>query len=191
MAGQKDAWDGFYVRNGRAWGGNTPLPECVSGDVLDLGCGNGKTVSSLLGRGCKVTGVDFSGVAIEMCRERFPDCAFVCCDARSLPFADSSFDWVTAVHVLENLDGDQLSETAKEIGRVLRPGGSVFIRMFTANDFRSSKRESQQICYTFHDGPSIENAFDGFLVVSHLVDEKTTRFGALRSVREIILRKST
>lgn len=104
---QRDLWDGFYAANGRAWRGNSRIPDPLSGegDALDLGCGNGKTVSTLIDMGYRVTGVDFSAMAVEMCRENFRDSAeFVVSDIVSLPFQDSSFDYVTAVHVLEHID---------------------------------------------------------------------------------------
>jgi len=48
-------------------------------------------------------------------------------DARRMEFPDSSFDFVTCVSVIEHIPRDGDIETMKEIERVLRPGGRVFI----------------------------------------------------------------
>ena len=185
---QEELWDKLYEDNGAVWRGNTVVPVPNSGKALDLGCGNGKTVSTLIDAGYDVTGVDFSEVAISQCRDRFPGSDFHVCDVTDLPFGDGSFDYVTAVHVLENLDDAQLSMTVKEIARVLRPGGYVFVRCFTENDMRSQKRRDSEIFYRFHTVSSITDAFQGFSVVSSELKEDRTRFGTLRSRAEVLLK---
>ena len=140
---QRDLWDGFYRANGRAWRGNSRIPDPLSGrgDALDLGCGNGKTVSTLIDLGYSVVGTDFSPEAVELCRERFEGTArFEVCDIADLPFPDGSFDYVTAVHVLEHIEDSGMQTVADGIMRVLRPGGYVFVRSFTPTDMRSGTR---------------------------------------------------
>jgi SAM-dependent methyltransferase len=51
--------------------------------------------------------------------------AWVAGDAARLPFAAGSFDLIVANHSLEHFT--QLEETLREMGRVLRPGGRLFI----------------------------------------------------------------
>lgn len=51
--------------------------------------------------------------------------AFVCGDARRLPFADGAFDAVTMFDVLEHIRED--SAAAREALRVTRPGGVVLV----------------------------------------------------------------
>jgi len=46
-------------------------------------------------------------------------------DVRSLPYDDQSFDVVMAAHVLEHLPAPQ--RALKEMIRVLKPGGMVFV----------------------------------------------------------------
>ena len=73
---QEELWDDLYSKNTIAWRGNTVIPVPNKGKALDLGCGNGKTVSTLIDDGYDVTGVDFSSVAIESCRKNFKDSCF-------------------------------------------------------------------------------------------------------------------
>ena len=50
-------------------------------------------------------------------------------DGCYLPFADSSFDEVHCIHVLEHMPRDKYSIVLKEKFRVLEPGGSVFVEV--------------------------------------------------------------
>ena len=185
---QEELWDDFYSKNRTAWRGNTIVPIRVTGKALDLGCGNGKTVSTLIDKGMDVTGIDFSEVAINQCKERFPQADFLVGDVTNLPFNDNTFDYVTAVHVLEHLDDKQLAATVREIRRVLVPGGYVFVRSFTERDMRSEKRNSSDIYYRFYDMESMLKAFEGFTVESAELKEDTTRFGTLRSRVEVLMK---
>ncbi len=185
---QEELWDEFYSKNRTAWRGNTTVPIRVTGKALDLGCGNGKTVSTLIDEGFEVTGIDFSETAIQQCRERFPRAEFVVGSIDKLPFPNSTFDFVTAVHVLEHLDDAQLSATVGEVSRVLKDGGFVFIRSFTGRDMRSEKRSDSDIFYRFYEVEDIVDAFKGFSVVSAELKEERTRFGTLRSRAEVLLK---
>ncbi len=185
---QEELWDKFYSKNRTAWRGNTTVPIRVTGKALDLGCGNGKTVSTLIDEGFEVTGIDFSEIAVQQCRERFPQAELVVGSVTDLPFPNSSFDYITAVHVLEHLDDKQLSDTVDEVSRVLREGGFVFIRNFTERDMRSEKRSDSDISYRFYEVQDIVDAFKGFSVISAELKEERTRFGTLRSRAEVLLK---
>ena len=185
---QEEIWDRLYSGNPTAWRGRTAVPIPNSGDALDLGCGNGKTVRTLIDSGYRVTGVDFSKVAIAQCRERFKGSDFVVTSVCELPFEDRSFDYVTAVHVLEHLDDGSLARAAEEIRRVLRPSGYVFIRSFTENDMRSERRAASDIYYRFYDVDTVLRAFSGLEAVSAGVREDRTRFGTVRSRVEVLLK---
>jgi len=185
---QEDIWDEFYSNNSVAWRGNTVIPFPNSGDALDLGCGNGKTVQTLRDAGYSVTGVDFSPVAISQCRDRFGDCRFEVSSICSMPFDDDSFDYITAVHILEHLDDEHLALAAAEVSRILRPGGYVFVRSFTENDMRSKDRKDSNIFYRFYDIGTVTGAFPGFEVVDAGIKEEKTRFNTVRSRVEVLLK---
>ena len=85
--------------------------------ILDVGCGTGANLKMLREFG-NAEGVDISEQALEFCRDRgLVEVRHGA--AESLPYADSSFDLVTALDVLEHLDDDK--EGLTEIRRVLRP----------------------------------------------------------------------
>lgn len=193
---QQEKWESFYRDNRRPWRGVGPLgPFKPTKDmnVLDLGCGNGKTSAALIGCNAKVTGIDFSETAVESCRNQFGDGGkFLTADCTELPFDDESFDAVTAVHILEHLDLEQLAHTVSEIRRVLVPGGFVFVRCFAVGDMRSEgKDESVRngIRYRYYDIPEMERTFDGFETVSAERLDESTRFGTVRVRLEILFRR--
>jgi len=87
--------------------------------MLDVGCGTGATLGRLTALGSAV-GLDYAPEALALCRRR-TRARLVRGDAEQLPFADGTFDLVTALDVMEHLDRDEAA--VKEMARVLRPGG--------------------------------------------------------------------
>jgi cyclopropane fatty-acyl-phospholipid synthase-like methyltransferase len=189
--GQEEVWDSLYASNPGAWRGNARIPVPCSGRALDVGCGNGKTVASLLDAGFEVSAVDFSAEAVRLVRERFGDkVTAAVSDAGSIPFGDGSFDYITAVHLCEHLTDDEMGRFASEVSRLLVPGGYVFIRSFGAADFRSAKRASSDITYIHRSHNDLAHFFEGFDIVSSGTIEERTRFGETRSREECLLRRT-
>ena len=105
--------------------------------VLDLCCGTGDLAFALSRRAEElrvasdsrglIAGSDFAipMVALAAAKRRAARCspAFLAGDALSLPFADASFDLVTAGFGFRNLANYQRG--LREIARVLKPGGEV------------------------------------------------------------------
>jgi SAM-dependent methyltransferase len=100
----------------------THLP--ARGDVLDLGCGDGRTLGTWIrDRVGSYVGVDVSATAVERARSLGLDARTID-DAAELPFPSESFDAVVSIEVLEHLFSPH--QAAAEVHRVLRPGG-VFL----------------------------------------------------------------
>ena len=165
-----------------------PFPE--GSRVIELGCGNGKTAIALIEMGYRITGVDFSKGAIDMCSEIKGDAEFVCSRVDSLPFPDDSFDGALAFHVLEHLDEDELRDTISELSRVVKDGGHVLIKAFSRNDMRSEKGEAiddstfvrgNGIRYHYFTEEELKDVFDHMQCISMTTIEETTRFGTTRS----------
>lgn len=157
---------------------------------MDIGCGNGKSVSTLRDMGYRVTGMDFSEEAVDICIGMFGDSArIVHGDALSLPFPDGSFDYITAVHIMEHLDDRMMHAASSEILRVLRPDGFLFIRSFTPDDMRSESRSGNGIRYVHRYPEDILGFFPSMDVLSSEKVDERTRFGTVRSRSECLLRK--
>lgn len=88
-------------------------------DVLDVGCGTGATTAFLC-RGRRVTACDLSPEALAHARA-LGLAPLVRASGEALPFRDESFDAALALDVLEHHADD--ARVAREIRRVLRPGG--------------------------------------------------------------------
>ena len=85
----------------------------------------------------KIFGIDIAKEGLEFClenRHKF----LVQSSATHLPFADKSFDLVTSFDVLVQIFGEKSDETAiSEMFRVLRPNGTVFVRVAAYNWLKS------------------------------------------------------
>ena len=136
------AWDKDYARRGRLWGGgvkNLPvLPEGSS--VLELGCGDGKTLSALP-RDWSVVALDVSLEALHLARCVRADVKLILADAGRLPLQEESFDAVFSFHVTGHLLASGRRALAREAARALVPGGRLFFRDFSEQDMRAGKGE--------------------------------------------------
>ncbi|MGF1425094.1 methyltransferase domain-containing protein [Kitasatospora sp. LaBMicrA B282] len=92
--------------------------------LLDLACGGGLFAPHLSGKGYRLTGVDLSQLSLrEAGRHGYH--ALARADLAQLPFADGTFDVVTAGQCLEHVP-DPYGAVA-EACRVLRPGGTLIV----------------------------------------------------------------
>jgi SAM-dependent methyltransferase len=95
--------------------------------VLDLGCGVGFFGGTARKRGARVVGLDFSAVALELCKGREPGMGVVRGDATRLPFPDARFDVVLLNDIIEHLAEEPGRRMIEEVYRVLRPGGHLVV----------------------------------------------------------------
>lgn len=89
------------------------------GSVLSAGCGNGADVAALRAHGYHAVGVDL-----------YPpkaNATFAIASVLALPFADSTFDAVVFLEVIEHLPEKERSEACRSLLRVLKPGGWIII----------------------------------------------------------------
>lgn len=92
--------------------------------VLDLGSGRGRWLSFYSDQyGARAVGVDIATEAVRDSRRR--GCMVCQGSVTKLPFSTAGFDLVSSVTVLMHLPPSAQKEAAKEIGRVLRSGGSL------------------------------------------------------------------
>ena len=112
--------------------------------ALDLGVGTGDLALALLARSdatARVVGVDLSDAMLARVRERASATPLGTrfegrnADAEALPFADASFDRVTAAFTVRNF-GD-LDAGLRETRRVLRPGGRAVLLEFSRTPHRA------------------------------------------------------
>jgi SAM-dependent methyltransferase len=93
-----------------------------AGHVLDLAAGTGKLTQSLLARGLRVTAVEPDEAMLGELGKRFPKAAALIGTAERIPLPDSSVDAVVVGQAFHWFDPPR---ALTEIGRVLRPGGTL------------------------------------------------------------------
>ena len=102
--------------------------------ILDCGCADGRNTKYLATRNCTVIGLDFSKTVIDRAAKSIPEATFVYGDARSLPFAEGSFDYIIDAGALHVNHPDDALFIIEEYHRVLLSSGKVFIIVFSAGD---------------------------------------------------------
>lgn len=123
--------------------------------MLDLGCGVGRMavpMTQYLSDTGQYVGVDVATAGIAWCdatiTPAYPNFRFLqvdvahplynphgalAADSTRLPFEDSTFDFIAMVSVLTHLEPPAVARYAREVSRLLAPGGACFATAFLLN----------------------------------------------------------
>jgi len=118
----------------------TPL-----GDLLDVGCGQGRLLKLLASRAQRVVGVDIDPDARRLARAELllaglPNCSLRQGDMYSLPFDDGEFDTIILDDVLA--DADEPTAAVEEAARLLKEGGRLlFLAAVNGSGTEGLKRD--------------------------------------------------
>lgn len=125
--------------------------------VLDIGCGNGRITRPLQGfldPSSAYLGFDLSRAAVAGCRRRYgADGRFrfehadlanseynrggsLAQEAFVFPTDDRSIDFAFAISVLTHMEIEPIAQYARELQRVLAPGGRAFLTLFLLDQAR-------------------------------------------------------
>ncbi len=142
-----------FVHEMARWAGLDALPPGTT--VLDVGCGIGGS-SRILGRdyGFAVTGVTISPQQVKRAQELTPtdlDVQFLVDDAMALSFPDGSFDVVWSIEAGPHMPDK--ATFAKELMRVLKPGGVLAVADW-------NKRDDRRIPLNFWEKPVMQQLLD-------------------------------
>ena len=109
--------------------------------VLDVGCGTGEVLASMLELGAQpdnLIGIDLLPERIDEARCSFPDLHFECMNAEKLDFHDAFFGLVLLFTVFSSiLDTGMATNVARTVGRVVKSGGAVLWYDFRYNNPRN------------------------------------------------------
>jgi SAM-dependent methyltransferase len=104
----------------------TATAPLVQGELLEIGCGEGRGIDLLKGNTSSYTAVDKIEEIIAKLSLKHTEGNFL---AMNLPplkgLADNAYDTIVSFQVIEHIDKDK--EYLKEIARVLKPGGKAYI----------------------------------------------------------------
>jgi len=136
----KLAWDRVFKKEGKIF---VKPEKCVRKAVkffkkggvkriLDLGCGSGRHLIYLAKRGFDVYGFDISKQGIKIAREWFKEEKLkanlrIGDFYKKLPFKDNFFDAIISIAALHHGKIGDIRKLIKEMKRVLKPQGLIFI----------------------------------------------------------------
>ena len=104
--------------------------------ILDVGCGYGRTLNELHNNGfTDLIGVDFSEKMIKRGLKLYPYLKLIKNNGETLPFLDDKFDAVILIGVLtSNFQNKEQENLIREISRVLKSNGKLYLSDFLLND---------------------------------------------------------
>jgi ubiquinone/menaquinone biosynthesis C-methylase UbiE len=114
-----------------------------NGNILDFGCGYGRTLNELYDNGYKnSTGIDFSEKMIERGKSLYPHLMFEVMESSNIKYSENTFDAVILLAVLTCIiTNEEQMKLLNEIKKVLKPNGILYINDFLLNtDKRNIKR---------------------------------------------------
>jgi len=140
-------WEEIYRRDGRVFDSPAPVVHHVAEvlrehgcrRVADLGCGSGRHTVFLAQCGFDVIGIDNSPTALRLARtwlahEGLRARLALADMRRPLPLRDGAWDALVSTQVIHHALRDTVRGTAREIRRILRPGGVLFVSVPSGMD---------------------------------------------------------
>ena len=104
----------------------TVVKEEISGNVLELGCGEGRGIEMILPKANSFLGLDKIDEVIRNLTEKYPDGQFIQSVFPPIDILESGvFDFIISFQVIEHIRNDRLF--LEEIYRLLKPGGLAII----------------------------------------------------------------
>ncbi len=102
--------------------------------ILDLGCGAGRNLFYLIKEGFNLYGIDMAREGINFIQKDLKEMNLKADLKRGdvfgkLPYKKDFFDAVVSVQVLQHGNLNQIKRAIKEVERVLKPGGLIFITL--------------------------------------------------------------
>jgi SAM-dependent methyltransferase len=150
--------------------------------ILDCGAGGEEPPLALFHEyGFRTFGVDISESQVDLARQfsrrHAIDLGIVRGDMRALPFAAESMSFVYSIDSICHMTKQQVSQSVREIGRVLRTDGLCFISFLSVDDDRCgegeqrgpgefySEENGEQILHSFYADGEPDQYFEGFELV--------------------------
>ncbi len=158
MDAEPTQWEKIFRREGLVF--PEPRPQVMRftqllldhglGTVLDLGCGTGRHVLHMAGRGLHVSGLDNAPTALKLTKhwldEQDLTADLILSDMRQpLPFEEDSFDALLSVQVIHHALLATVLGTAREIGRIVRQHGLILISVPTRKAISEDSPEHAEI----------------------------------------------
>lgn len=154
--------------------------------ILDAGCGRGRNLKWFYNADFEIYGVDTNESNIEYCQEIYSKQRgnFIKSSVEETPFNATYFDHVICNAVLHFAkDKTHFNNMFTELLRILKPEGSLFIRIASNFGIEDQVKEIGNGVYKLPDGST------RFLLTQHMLDEllKTNTVSLLENVKTTIV----
>jgi SAM-dependent methyltransferase len=122
-----------------------------TGLACDLGCGPGQVARYLYECGVAVCGVDLSRGMVERARQLNPGIEFQQGDIKALDVRDQAWSGIAAFYAIVNLPPSDVAQAAREMWRVLRPGGLLLLSFHVGDEvLHEENLWSCAVCLDFY-----------------------------------------
>ncbi len=148
------------------------LNHVEPGPLLDIGCSLGYALEAASELGLEAKGLDLNQSLLEPCRKRGFDVQ-VGDVAGPYPFPDATFNIVLLKHVFEHTPDPRAA--LREIRRVLKPGGGMFIAVPNADYFKARLRPSSYYFFQPDSGGRYHFVYYTPETLQRLVDDEGFR----------------
>jgi ubiquinone/menaquinone biosynthesis C-methylase UbiE len=168
------------------------LFEGMSGRILDAGVGTGRNFP-FYPRGSQVTGIDLSPAMLARAERRLPSARTRVelrrMDVTKLDFSDRHFDAAAASFLFCVLPDTMQVQAAKEIARVVKPGGTIRLLEYTrpGDPFRRAMTKLWEPWVNFAYGAGFDRATEAHVREAGL-DIVETRFVVADLIKMITAR---
>ena len=138
-------------------------------DVLEVGCGDGRSLSYLENKQLLLVGIDNDSSAVELARKNFqgnsPPSFFMYGDGKNIPFKRPRFDYVLSMTTPANFGKDR-NKFYSEMQRVLRDNGEIILSVYNEDAFEERMKLYKKL------GVPKENVFGTTVIFNDLISEQ-------------------
>ncbi len=169
-------------------------------NILDAGTGGGRNLYWFYNNDYPVWGIDKNAEYIDYAKQVYPDRAdnFIHCEISNTPFSDNYFDHIICSAVLHFANNAlHFKKMFAELIRILKPEGSLLIRMASNIGIQEHVRYIENGIYELGDGS------ERFLLTKNLLQEvmsthqlsfleplKSTNVNDLRCMSTLVIQKN-
>lgn len=151
--------------------------------VLEIGCGDGRSLNYIINLASKIVGIDIDEKAINDAESNLDGIDFRVADGKNLPFKDSSFDYIICMTTPANF-GDDKDKFYSEMKRVVKYDGEIILSVFNEDALEERMKSYKTI------GLKIKSVEKGKIIFSDSCDVGVSEQFSKIELEEIFERNS-
>lgn len=152
--------------------------------VLEVGCGNGRSIFDVLSKTKNIVGIDHNDKAVADATDNFYGYSSVKifkADATQLPFNNEEFDFVICMTTFANF-ADKKFKILEEMKRVLKKSGKIIISVFSENALDERMKVYKKL------GAKIKEIKDGTVIFDNIFDDNISEQFTKEQLKDIFSR---